>query len=404
MFADRHIEETPGSSQVQTCRELHRCSDFLRLNKAGSITAVAVYLTGEVESAKAGEDQASVALSIGSCGPVEESLYHSQLCQTWLRESTYAKVLIPDVLRLHSNGGWVIIRYPSVLLGIARGACNIGICNLLRAWAWKISILDNILIVIQCLESASWSGCTNMLSCEDWDAEEDLSGWKALLERILHPLISRSLSISKSVQLRVVAGCRSPRPRVVVAHEVQKVEILVSLIEWDVFEVPLGRRQSRGEDKLVVAVKANVGEKGDEVATILFVFWVLPINYIYISPVFSCGREDENTLSIPSNPPNFTSDTADLAKVSLVDAAAATEEKFSLELPPPPMERRTFKCGFSLFKAIRDPRQPRAPSTSCSMCLSSLLSFPFVSKSRLRTSMDVLLTKTLPFFSRLTKA
>lgn len=55
----------------------------------------------------------------------------------------------------------------------------------------------------------------------------------------------------------------------------------MSLVEWDVLEVPLGGRQSCGEDELGVGtVKANVGEKGDKVAAILLVFWVLPINYI----------------------------------------------------------------------------------------------------------------------------
>lgn len=55
----------------------------------------------------------------------------------------------------------------------------------------------------------------------------------------------------------------------------------MSLAEWDVLEVPLGGRQSSGEDELGVGtMKANVGEKGDKVAAILLVFWVLPINYI----------------------------------------------------------------------------------------------------------------------------
>lgn len=60
--------------------------------------------------------------------------------------------------------------------------------------------------------------------------------------------------------------------------------MLVSLVEWDVSEVPLGGRQSGGEDELsVFTVKANIGEKGDKVAAILLVLWVLPINYTSVS-------------------------------------------------------------------------------------------------------------------------
>jgi len=62
------------------------------------------------------------------------------------------------------------------------------------------------------------------------------------------------------------------------------------------------------------------------------------------------------------------------ANVLRLVGSAATAAKFSLPLPPPPIDKITFRCGCWLFKATQARRQPFVPSTSILSSAQSSLS------------------------------
>jgi len=74
-------------------------------------------------------------------------------------------------------------------------------------------------------------------------------------------------------------------------------------------------------------------------------------------------KQIANLLSMPSSPEAVIRPRADLPKLSLNAAVAATAAKFRLDSAPP-MDNITFKCGVRCLIAAREPKQPLEPSTS----------------------------------------
>lgn len=92
-----------------------------------------------------------------------------------------------------------------------------------------------------------------------------------------------------------------------------------------------------------------------------------------VAVVAIVGEGRGSILSSPSRLNRSTSSFADCTNLNSVVGLEVTDGKFWLPIPPPPMERISFSCGYWLFNCVNALIQPCVPSTGiCSSAHSSL--------------------------------
>lgn len=191
------------------------------------------------------------------------------------------QALLPRIPRLHLDRAGHIVAHEAAVAADAVRRHSPLVEESLRPLPRQLSVLERALVATVSRVGLARPAGAEERPAEARYAEQQLRRVHVARQTVADCCVAARRVGARGEELGVVARGRRPGAGVVVAHEVDVVEVLGGEGEGDVLEGPFGAREGGGEDEERGGeVATDGGEEGDVVLALGGVGGVFPVNYI----------------------------------------------------------------------------------------------------------------------------